>query len=424
MAHPNVHPPVRAPAFRRASTLAIALALALATALTGTACGGGGAASGGGRDDAERTEGGEAGPSHAERAVDALARGALDEAARHADQALQLDPTDRAAKEVAARVAFAEGDVDRVIEVLTGETGPVLVRLRARAFARRGDLAATAEALASVDGQEPADGWAAAMLPIARAAAGKTPYAVEGAPRASLPFVGRAPVPVVEIAIDGRTANALVATSADLTVVDTRVRATAGLASTVALGPITMRDVPVITRDLGPIGEQLGVRVDAVLGVDVLLRFATTIDFRERWVVVRREGSEASADAPSAPFATLGGFLAVQATFDGDVTGWVTLDTAGVFPVALTDDAVTALGHDLATLETAPNAPSDTIKLLTLERIRIGNVEIAHVPAATGLIPRDLTDLAGVPHSGILGAGLLQQMRLTLTPHPPRLHFD
>jgi hypothetical protein len=186
-----------------------------------------------------------------------------------------------------------------------------------------------------------------------------------------------------------------------------------------------MRDVPAITRDLSPIGEELGVRIDAVLGADVLLRFTTTIDFRERWVVLRREGSEAAAEAPSAPYAMLGGFLAVEATFDGNVTGWVTLDTAGLFPLAITDAIVTGLGRDLASLPAAPNAPNDTIKILELERIRIGAVEVQGVPAATGLVPADLTELAGVPISGMVGAGMLGEMRVTFENAPTqRIRFE
>ncbi len=363
--------------------------------------------------------------SGGERSREALVEGDLDRASTLADRALSESPEDATARQVAARVALARGEHERVLTLLEDATTAEPVRLRARARAAMGDFEGVVRDLEAVDGEEPPDGWAEAMLPLARLARVLSCHAMEGADRASLPFVGRTPIPVVEIAIDGRTVNALVATQADLTIVDDDLRGDAGILGRVELGPLVMKNVPALTRDLAPIGAQLGAELGAVLGLDVLLHLAVTIDFRERWVVVRQSGSEATEDAASVPFLTLGGsFLALEGRLDDRRDALIAFDTAGPFPVAVSDAVAEDLGHDLDALPPAEGAPSESIRMLTLESLAMGDAVIEGVPAATGLIPRDLSELAGAPVGAIVGAVALQQMRVTIDAEGRRLLFD
>ncbi len=365
-------------------------------------------------------------PTHTDRAMAAFEAGRLDEADRESEAAVALDPHDPRAVEIAARVAIALGRSDRALEVLAGAEDAVLTRLRGRARAASGDLAGVAADLAPVDGRPPADGWAAVMLPIARSLPeGARAWVVEGDGEVERPFAAGSPLPVIEVEIDAHTVQALVATSADLAVLDESIRARPGLAETMAFGRISIGNVPVITRDLEPVREQLGVDVRAVLGVDVLLRLCATIDFRGRKVVVRRECAPSAADAAEVRFATFGGsFLAVPVTLEGRVEGFWTLDSAGAFPLAIAETTLDALGLDAAALPPAPNAPDESIRLAEIGSVRIGDVAIEGVPAATGLVPRDLAELAGAPIAGIVGAGLLSGFAVTIDARRRRIVLE
>jgi hypothetical protein len=354
----------------------------------------------------------------------ALVEGDFERAERLANAALSEAPGDATAQQVAARIALAHGDHRRVLAVLADATEPELVRLRARARHAGGDLEGTLSDLSSVDGQEPVDGWAEAMLPLARLGAVLPCYGREGSARATLPFAGRSPLPLVEVRVDGRSVVALIATQADLTIVDDELRGEAGIVGRVDLGGLVMKNVPAIVRDLAPIGAQVGEDVGAVLGLDVLLRLGATLDFRERWLVVG-EVERRGDDLFAAPFLTLAGsFLAVEGRLDDRRDVLLAFDTAGPFPLAVSDAVVRGLGHGLESLPRAEGAPSDDVRTLMVRELAIGDVEIAGVPAATGLIPADLSELAGAPVEGIVGALTLQQMRVTIEPETRRLLFD
>lgn len=393
---------------------------ALVPLLWVVACGGGTAAEPGPTGPREQQE---AGPGEASRG--ALVAGDLEGAARQAAAALEEAPGDTTALQVAARVALARGQNAEVISLLDGASRPDLVRLRARARQATGDLDGTAQDLALVDGQDPLDGWATAMLPLARAGAALRCYGTTGAPRATLPFVGRSPLPLVEVTVGGRTTVALLATQADLTIVDDGLRGEPGIVEAIELGGLRMANVPALVRDLAPVSAQVGEEVGLVLGLDVVLRLHVTFDFRERWVVIDTAGSADEVEAAAAPFLTLGGtFLAVEGRLDGSRDVLLAFDTAGPFPVAIEDEVARALGHDLEALPPFPGAPASSVRAVMLRSLAFGEVEIAEVPAATGLVPPELSELAGAPVGGILGAIAMQQMRITLDPAARRLLFD
>jgi predicted aspartyl protease len=62
-------------------------------------------------------------------------------------------------------------------------------------------------------------------------------------------------------------------------------------------GPLQAESVPVLVRDLSPIGKELGARIDAVLGLDVLGSRPFTIDFANRRVRFAPESSEPPSPA-------------------------------------------------------------------------------------------------------------------------------
>jgi len=360
-----------------------------------------------------------------DRAMSAYLHGDIRTARTAATKALAENPRDDAAREVGARAGLAERDAPGVIELLRGVHHPILVRLRARAHVVNDDFAAAAHDLESVEREQPEDAWAAAVLPVVREGAGKHPYQLGGQERVVLPLLADKPLPLVEMSVDGRTINALVATSAHFMVVDDGVRPSGGIVNRVAFGAMTVDNVPVLSRDLGPIGDQLSIPVGAVIGVEMLLRLHATIDGRQHQLVLRRSGTEAGARGAPVPYLTFdGSFLAVPVLLTDEAGGWFAVDTAGLFPIALSDEAVRALGRNPASLPRAPGAPSEDIRVLQLETIRIGGAAVEGVPAVTGLFPRGLPRAAGGPIGGIVGGQLLGQLKMSFQPDQHRLVLE
>lgn len=358
----------------------------------------------------------------AERARQALDRGQLEVAAGLAAEALAQDREDERVLATFAAIALARGQDREVVDALENATDSDLVHLRAKARFRLGDAPGVVRDLESFADDE-RDGWMEVALAIARGAGSDPWWSVAGDDRATLAMVSGPPVPVVEIAIDGEDVRALVSTATDLTVVDDRLADDPELLGRVELGPIAIGRVPALLRDLDPIERQLGTSIGAVIGLDLLRHFETTIDFAQRWIVVRRDGTEAGESA-SARYATLSGsFLAVYATLDR-TEGWLVIDSAGLFPIALSPAAVTALELDLDALEAPPSAPAPDVRLTTIEALRISDFELRGVPAVTGLVPRDLDALAGAPLAGMLGAVTFNERKLVIAPASRRIHVE
>jgi len=51
------------------------------------------------------------------------------------------------------------------------------------------------------------------------------------------------------------------------------------------LGPLEAKSLPVVTHDLTPLGENLGIRLDALVGLDVLSLSSFSIDYRAKKIV-------------------------------------------------------------------------------------------------------------------------------------------
>jgi hypothetical protein len=363
------------------------------------------------------------GREEAQRARDAFERGDLEIAGGLIEEALAADPTDETVLAEFAAIELARGHDQRVAEALADATHRDLVLLRAKARFRLGDARGVVRDLESFADEE-RDGWMEVALAIARGAGDGAWWVAGGADRASLPTLSGPPVPVIEIAIDGEPVRALVSTATDLTVIDDRLAEEASLVERIELGPVTLGRVPALVRDLDPLERQLGTPIGAVIGLDVLRHFETTIDYAQHRVVLRREGTEVGQESSNARYATLAGsFLSVHAIM-GEVQGWLVIDTGGLFPIALSPNAVAALGLDLETLEAPPSAPAPDVRLTQIESLRVSDFELRGVPAVTGLVPRDLDALSGVALAGMLGAVTFNERKLVIAPASRRIHVE
>lgn len=391
------------------------------------ACGGGTTTThthdthGGGHGGGTTGGGGETRVSWTDRAVQSYLSGDLDRAAAQADAAMQLDHDDAHAMEIAARVALAHRDAAKAREVLASAHGPVLLRLRARAAALAGEAAPALADLEAVDGQEPADGWAVAMLPILRDA-GSTPlYALSGAPEATLAYVGDSsdavPLPVVHVTIDGHACDALVSTAAGLTVVPQAAGAqTHGkMLATIELGGLTVSHVPAITRDLADVSRVTHRDIGAVIGTEVLLRLHATMDGRNRRLVVRQAAPPQPAhDVATADWAAFeGAMLAVRASIDGGPRGFWEVDTSLDLPMALTQRAVSDAHVPAERMQPAPGAPPD-VKMVQGLLLHLGSADIGGVPGIVGIVPDELAHIAGTRIDGILGQQIFGQVTMTI----------
>lgn len=381
-----------------------------------------------------------AAPSPAARALDAArtayGRGDLEGARVALADALDADPTSADARALGARVAAALGRDAAALELLADRTEPPLLALAGRLLIREEHLVTAAERLAP-HATDPAETPVlAAYLDVARAGGTHDLYQL-GGDDAALPFVDGPPLPVVEVRVGDETLPALVATSADLLVLDgpTAARLPAveaggpagGVARAVALGGATVARVPYVTRDLGPIAAQLGVPVAAVVGLDLLVRLRATIDGPGRRLVVRPGGPP--AETPPAevgvPYATFGGsHLAVRVRLGPEVGGWMVVDSAGAFPLALVPAALDALGVDVARLPAVEGAPGADVRMLALPEVRLGDVLLEEVPAATGLVGDDLGPTLGAPLAGLVGDVVLGRFAVTFDPERRRLIIE
>ncbi|HJL20230.1 MAG TPA: hypothetical protein RMH99_31475, partial [Sandaracinaceae bacterium LLY-WYZ-13_1] len=296
---------------------------------------------------------------------------------------------------------------------------PALLRLRARAQLAAGDWAAAAstlEAAARHAGDEP-DPWTEATRPAVRAAAAGEPYATRGDASAELPLEAL-PLPVVRVRVDALETLAVVGSGAHFAVLDPSVRATAGAIDELTLGALRVRDVPHTVRSLEAVREALGADVGMVIGADLLLRLHATLDGPGGRLVLHAE-RPARPDTTTAPLLRpTGAFLAVPARV-GAHEGWLTLDTAGLFPVALGPGGDEALGLADAAWQATAQGPS-----MTVADVRLGALHAEGLPLVRGLLDESHARAVGAPVAGSLGWTVLSQLAITFDAPAGVLRFE
>jgi hypothetical protein len=356
-------------------------------------------------------------PSWSDRAVTSYLEGDMDAAWRASQNALQLNPLDDHGMEVAARVALSRLDARATVAVLERAHGPTLLRLRARANAMLGEFAAVARDLGAVDGQEPVDGWATAMLPLSRAATAGPYFSATGDASAEIPYQGAAatlPIPIVAITIDGHATNALIATSASTTVVDDDGHPSGSVIADIGLGALHVHNVPSFARDLSDIENAVHIPIGAVIGMDILLHLHATLDGPNRKLIVRTAAPEIANDSLALPFAMFqGSLLAIRATINDGQPQYYALDSAAGLVLALADVAVQSMHVDPATLPLVPGSPVANARVVDIESFHLGAAAIEHVPGVTGLVPPGLVEVAGTRIYGVIGGQFLAQFQMT-----------
>lgn len=166
------------------------------------------------------------------------------------------------------------------------------------------------------------------------------------------------------------------------------------------LGPLQVESVPVLVRDLSFIEKELGARIDAVLGLDVLGSRPLSIDFADRRI---RFAPESSAPPSPATHAQLR-CLVVNAEIEGRPlrllvdTGAKDLilfkkDTRGHLPKlrVMGEESIPSLGE------------KGRMQQVTLPPLRLGDTEFAHL--RTFLVEAPATEASNF--DGLLGVASL-----------------
>jgi len=335
--------------------------------------------------------------------------GNVDRASGAFERALRLAPDDERAKVGMALVEMARTDFPAAAHRTEGLGGDgAAIHLQAAWLA--GDLAkarAAAKALPSVRGLN-------ALIAALAAEESRHPYARgDGAPIGSMPLASDAPLPVVEVRIDGRPARLLVDTGAIETILD---RSFAGAGDTkwiseLALGSFVLKDVPAFVRDLSPLARSLQTELDGIVGVEVLRRTHATLDYVEGWLVVHADPAAPERGATDVPFHVFRGrYLSMPVAIEGHEPAPFLVASGGTFAVALSDDALRASGRDPASLR----READGLARYAISRLTIGTLTVSEIPAVHGVFPRSASDDAGVDFAGVVSQQLLAGFKVTI----------
>jgi predicted aspartyl protease len=180
---------------------------------------------------------------------------------------------------------------------------------------------------------------------------------------------------------------------------DARVRTS--VLSSLTLGPITATSLPVSVADLGFIDKDLGTRIDAIVGLDVLQASSFTIDYEARKIMF----GPVPPSTSSVPFETGPPFVTVRMDVQGE-TVRLLVDT-GASGLTLFRSEHDGFGR-LATLQV--QSSNNISGILTREQVelpdaRLGNLyrrkQAAYLVRPQKDVPQDFDGLMGIPALGL-----------------------
>jgi hypothetical protein len=343
---------------------------------------------------------------------------APERAARTAEDAILLGARGEA-QEIAARARLLLGEPEAAIRDLEGVSDPELLRLRARALLIAARWAEADQTLVALTGRDEEDEWTRSMRAIAAAMRSRErPYGIEGATETRATLL-EADLPLVRVRVDSTEVIALIGTSAQLVVLDPQVRATSGAIDELAIEGMRITGVPHTVRDLSPLRDALHQDVRAVIGFQLLARLHATINNAQHTLTLRA-GDPPRSDA-STPLLTPSGAFLVMSAQIGEEPAWLSVDTAGIFPIALAPGAIEAFG--LNELEWSDAGPPG-VRVAAIPGAMLGNLAVEEIPVVSGIIDENQASTMGAPVAGSIGWMVLRELVITFDPETRRLRFD
>jgi hypothetical protein len=319
---------------------------------------------------------------------------------------------------LAAKIALAQLEYDRVLQLLNGLNTSEARAIRGRALWYSGQVDRTADELELlITDPDVRDPWAVEVAKLARRGGGRKPFQVSGGLLAvtEMPNSGAAAL-LVPLEVNGEQALGLIATGTAEAVIDSSAGGEASWISLRFDERVEVRDVPALARDLSGISRQVNAPVKVLLGVNVLRHLHPTFDFSGSQFVVR------TFEPPPPPHATTvklnyvrGGGMLMRGAFGSDQAApqaSLLIDTSMSFPLALDDGGWKKAGVSLSSLSAVPNASKLRHGLLPM--LRLGAFELPEVVSIHGAPVRELEEGLEMDLDGLVGAGLLAFFRVTL----------
>lgn len=341
----------------------------------------------------------------------------FEDAALAIDNALRIDSHRDEVRLLAARIALAALDYDRVLRVLDGMEDSEARGLRGRALWYSGQVERAADELeALVADPEVHDAWAQEVAKLARRGAGRQPFRMSGGILAvsEMPVIG-ATVFVVPVELDGEPVLGLVATGTPEVLVDSGGGREPSWVSLRFGDRLEVKDVPALTKDLTGISRQLNAPIKVLLGVSLLRHIHPTIDFGGSQFVVRTFDPPPPSRATTLHLGYIrGGGMVLRATLGADPgkSASFMVDTAMQFPIALDDGGWQKAGVPKSALQPVPDG--GPLKHGLLPRLLLGAFDIPKVPGIWGAPLAEIEKELSVNLDGVVGSGLLGAFRVTL----------
>ncbi len=395
----------RAASSRRLTANVLTLGLA-AVLLAGCASGTGGEA-----------EWPEAAKKWYDRADFAYRHGDIDDAVLASENALRALPHEPQVKLVAARIALARLEFDRVIQLTQGMTDKDAHALRARAYWYAGRVDQAGDELeALLADPEVRDPWAEQVAKLARSGRGRKPFEMSGGLLANLemPRLGNTTL-LVPVEVNGEPSLAMIATDMTEAVIDSSKGGDGAWLSLRFAERVEVSDVPAIGRDLSGLSRQLNAPIKLLIGVNLLRHLRATVDFAAGQFVVR------SYEPPPPPQATTlhpgyirGGAMVLPAHFGAGADApqaSLLVHTTMTYPIALDEGGWKKAGVDVKTMSAVPGQAG--IKAGHLPLLRLGAFEIPDVPGVLGAPVDQLEQSLGIDLDGFAGSALIATFRMT-----------
>jgi predicted aspartyl protease/Tfp pilus assembly protein PilF len=202
-----------------------------------------------------------------------------------------------------------------------------------------------------------------------------------------------------------------------------------GFLDSVGIGEVQVRNVPVYIRHFYDVKTP----VDGYIGVSLISKFVTSIDYGDRSFTLSREKVTPMPDlwkntATTGSLAVLNGIeIPLRTTSSGFLSGEVKLDNNGKFwnfiidtgaSVSVVSEKLAAedqvSGYEQADMMRVYGAAgiTENVKTLILPRVMLGELSQEKINAAV-LDLDPVNETAGFRQSGILGANFLKNFRVT-----------
>jgi hypothetical protein len=353
-----------------------------------------------------------------DRADTAYRHGDIEDAAVASENALRALPHEPEVKLVAARVALARLEFDRVLQLTQGMTDREAHALRARAYWYAGNVEKASEELEILLADpELRDPWAEQISKLARSGRGRHPFEMSGGLLANLemPRLGNTTL-LVPVEVNGEPALAMIATDVSDAVIDSSTAGGDGAWVSLRFAErVEVSDVPAVGRDLSGLSRQLNAPIKLLIGVNLLRHLHATVDFAAGQFVVR------NFEPPPPPQATTvhpgyfrGGAMVLPAAFGAGndaPQAALLVHTTMTYPVALDEAAWKKAGVDVKSFSAIPGQAG--VKAGRLPMLRLGAFEIPSVPGILGAPIETLEQGLGIDLDGFAGSALIATFRIT-----------